>query len=146
MELKEEWRDIQGFPNYQISNLGNVKSKERYTKQRNGMNLRKEKLLTPQKDHKGYLYVRLYNESGWKYFKIHILVAKTFIPNFLNEPTVDHIDRNKSNNKVDNLRWASYKEQENNKDKTYMIERMREIGKSKKGCNTRWKKLNAECM
>lgn len=129
MELKEEWRDITNYPNYQVSNLGRVKSKERYTKQRNGMNLRKEKLLTPQKDHKGYLYVRLYNENGWKYFKIHILVAKAFIPNLLNEPTVDHIDRNKENNKIDNLRWANYIVQANNKDKTTIIQNMKILGK-----------------
>ena len=73
----EVWKDIDGYPNYQVSTFGNVKSKERYTKQRNGMSLRKERLLIPQKDHKGYLYVRLYNENGWKYFKVHILVAKT---------------------------------------------------------------------
>ena len=42
-KLEEEWRDIEKYPNYQISNLGRVKSKERYTKQRNCMNLRKEK-------------------------------------------------------------------------------------------------------
>ena len=127
----EVWKDIEDYPNYQVSNLGRVKSKERYTKQRNGMNLRKEKILNSQKDHKGYLYVRLYNENGWKYFKIHILVAKTFIPNLLNEPTVDHIDRNKENNEVDNLRWASYVEQANNKDKTNIIKNMKKLGKKK---------------
>lgn len=125
----EVWKDIIDYPNYQVSNLGRVKSKERYTKQRNGINLRKEKLLNPQKDHKGYLYVRLYNENGWKYFKVHILVAKTFLPNLHNEPTVDHIDRNKENNKIDNLRWASYIVQANNKDKTKIIKNMKKIGK-----------------
>ena len=129
MTIKEEWKDIENFPNYQVSNLGRVKSKERYTKQRNGMNLREEKLLTPQKDHKGYLYVRLYNHNGWKYFKVHILVAKAFIPNLFNEPTVDHIDRNKENNIVDNLRWASYIVQANNKDKTKIIKNMKTLGK-----------------
>ena len=129
MKIEEVWKDIDGYPNYQVSNLGNVKSKERYTKQRNGINLRKEKLLSPQKDHKGYLYVRLYNEIGWKYFKVHILVAKTFIPNLLNEPTVDHIDRNKLNNKVDNLRWANYIIQANNKNKENIIKNMKILGK-----------------
>ena len=131
MKLEEEWKDIENYPNYQISNLGRVKSKERYTKQRNGMNLRKEKILTPQKDHKGYLYVRLYNGDKWKYFKVHYLVAKTFIPNVNNEPTVDHIDRNKQNNEVSNLRWASYVEQANNKDKTNIIKKMKKLGKKK---------------
>lgn len=134
----EEWKDIVDYPNYQVSNLGNVKSKERYTKQRNGMNLRKEKLLKLQKDHKGYLYVRLYNENGWKYFKVHILVAKTFIPNLHNEPTVDHIDRNKENNKINNLRWVNHIVQANNKDKTKIIENMRKLGKSKKALMKRW--------
>ena len=129
MELEEVWKDITDYPNYQVSNYGRVKSKERYTKQRNGTNLRKEKLLIPQKDHKGYLYVRLYNENGWNYFKIHILVANAFISNVNNEPTVDHIDRNKENNKVDNLRWASYTVQANNKDKTKIIENMKILGK-----------------
>lgn len=129
MKLEEEWKDIENYPNYQVSNIGRVKSKERYTKQRNGINLRKEKLLTPQKDHKGYLYVRLYNENGWKYFKVHILVAKTFIPNLLNEPTVDHIDRNKENNKIDNLRWTSHIVQASNKDKTNIIKNMKILGK-----------------
>ncbi len=134
----EEWKDIENYPNYQVSNLGRIKSKERYTKQRNGMNLRKEKLLTLQKDHKGYLYVRLYNNNGWKYFKVHILVAKAFIPNLLNEPTIDHIDRNKENNKIDNLRWASHTVQASNKDKTKIIENMRKLGKSRKGLKARW--------
>lgn len=125
----EEWRDIKDYPNYQVSNFGNVKSKERYTKQRNGTNLRKERILKSQKDKKGYHYVRLYNNEGWKYFKIHYLVAKTFIPNANNKPTVDHINRNKDDNNMFNLRWADYIEQANNKDKTKIIENMKILGK-----------------
>lgn len=130
MEL-EVWKDIGNYPNYQISNFGNVKSKERCVKQRNGLSLRKEKILKQQVDKKGYKYVRLYNSDGGKYFKIHILVAKAFIKNIDNELTVDHIDRNKNNNNVENLRWASSILQANNKDKTNIIENMKEIGKKK---------------
>ena len=54
-------------------------------------------------------------------------MAKTFIPNVNNEPTVDHIDRNKQNNEVSNLRWASYVEQANNKDKTNIIKKMKKL-------------------
>jgi len=127
----EVWKDIENYPNYQVSNFGSVKSKERYTKQRNGLNLRKEKILKQQVDKKGYKYVRLYNSDGWEYFKTHILVAKAFIKNINNEPTVDHIDRNKNNNNVENLRWASSILQANNKDKTNIIENMKKIGKKK---------------
>ena len=50
-----------------------------------------------------------------KYYHIHRLVAEAFIPNLENKPTVDHIDRNKLNNVVSNLRWATYKEQNTNR-------------------------------
>lgn len=138
MKELEVWKDVIDYPNYQISNFGNVKSKERHTKQRNGINLRKEKLLKQQIDKKGYHYVRLYNENGWKYFKVHKLVAEAFIENTNNEPTIDHIDRNKDNNCIDNLRWASNILQANNKDKTNIIENMRKLGKSGKGLKARW--------
>jgi hypothetical protein len=130
----EIWKDVEDYPNYQISNFGNVKSKGRYVKveiKNQKECLKKEKILKPQIDINGYKYVRLYNGGKWKYFKVHYLVAKTFIPNFNNKPTVDHIDRNKQNNEVSNLRWASYVEQANNKDKTNIIENMKKLGKKK---------------
>lgn len=133
MEL-EIWKNVEDYPNYQISNFGNVKSKGRYVKveiKNQKECLKKEKILKPQIDINGYKYVRLYNGGKWKYFKVHYLVAKTFIPNFNNKPTVDHIDRNKQNNEVSNLRWASYVEQANNKDKKNIIKNMKKLGKKK---------------
>lgn len=61
-------------------------------------------------DSKGYLYLRVRCKNYW----IHRLVAETFIPNPLNKPTVDHIDRNPHNNSVQNLKWATQKEQTHN--------------------------------
>lgn len=142
-ELKEEWRDIENYPNYQVSNLGRVKSKERYTKAKDNMLIhRKDKILKLQKDSKGYLYARLYNENGFKAIKVHLLVAKVFIKNKDNKPTVDHIDRNKVNNNVNNLRWATYKEQLDNRDVNWDLikENMRKLGKSKKALMKRWHK------
>lgn len=65
------------------------------------------------KDNKGYLIAKVNNRA----YKVHRLVAETFIPNPENLPTVDHIDRSKDNNSVKNLRWASYKTQNDNVDK-----------------------------
>lgn len=144
----EEWKDIENYPNYQVSNFGNVKSKERYTKQRNGINLRKEKILKQQKDHKGYLYVRLYNEYGWKYFKIHILVAKTFIPNLDKKPQVNHIDGNKKNNHYSNLEWCTDLENKHHAIENGLVDlklrksNMSKLGKSGLGLKVRYRKCN----
>lgn len=58
----------------------------------------------------GYRRVKIQGKT----YKVHRLVAETFIDNTENKPTVDHIDRNKSNNNVSNLRWATSKEQKEN--------------------------------
>lgn len=47
----------------------------------------------------------------YRNYAIHRAVAECFIPNPDNKPTVDHIDRNRSNNCVSNLRWADHTEQ-----------------------------------
>ena len=57
MELEEEWKDIENYFNYQVSNLGRVKSKERYVKvgiKNQKECLKKEKILKPQIDINGY--------------------------------------------------------------------------------------------
>lgn len=63
------------------------------------------------KDMYGYLRVRYHG----KYYHIHRLVAETHIPNPEGYPTVDHINRIKTDNRADNLRWASYKMQADNR-------------------------------
>lgn len=66
-------------------------------------------------NNKGYHVTGLINNYGkTDTLLIHRLVAMAFIPNPNNKPCVDHIDGNKSNNHVDNLRWVTYKENNNN--------------------------------
>jgi hypothetical protein len=59
------------------------------------------------KDKDGYIITTLSNKDGKKCKKLHRLLAEHFIPNPDNLPLVDHIDRNPSNNSLDNLRWVS---------------------------------------
>ena len=92
--MKEYWKDIEGYEGlYQISNVGRVKS------------LYSGKVLKEVKTTNGYLSIRLYKNGISHRFSIHRLVAKAFIPNHENKPEVNHIDEDKTNNKVSNLEW-----------------------------------------
>lgn len=99
-----EMKDIKGFEGrYAITTTGKVYSY--YLKD----------FLSPQYDETSYGRVHL-SKDGTRYPKfLHRLVAEAFLPNPENKPTVDHIDRNPRNNNVENLRWATHKEQEKNK-------------------------------
>jgi len=89
----EIFKLINWHESYQCSNLGNVKSFKR----------KNEKILKSQINHRWYLYVKL----DWKHKSVHRLVALHFISNENNLPEVNHIDWNKSNNKLSNLEWCT---------------------------------------
>jgi hypothetical protein len=91
-------KQIKGFENYLINEDGEIYSKF------------KNKKLKSQKDKNVYFKIRLYNEVERKTMFIHRLLALTFIPNPDNKPCVNHIDCNKSNNKLSNLEWSTQKE------------------------------------
>ena len=105
----EEWREIEGFPRYQVSNYGRVKS---FT------NPNKPKILRPHKLKSGYLMVHLATGSEWgscqtECVRIHKLVADAFIPNPENKCHVRHINQDRTDNRVENLRWITPEESAN---------------------------------
>jgi hypothetical protein len=100
----EEWKQIIDYPEYFVSNFGNVK--------------RKERLKKPVKDRTGYLNCQLFNKEGAKIFKIHRLVGGAFIANPENNPNIDHIDFDKTNNNFSNLRWVNRIESQQHRKKT----------------------------
>lgn len=101
MEFKNEvWKDIEGFEGlYQVSNYGRIKS----------LHARKGtgKLIMKPKNSRGYQVIKLAGRNGKKFFSIHRLVAKTFMPNPHNLPCVNHKNENKADNRVENLEWCS---------------------------------------
>ncbi len=112
----KEWRNIDKFDYYQISNEGDVKSLERTIVTKNGIEKTiKERIITPiLNKHTGYLLVGLHYEGRSATKPIHKLVAEAFIPNPDNKPCVDHINGDKTDNRAENLRWVTYKENSNN--------------------------------
>ena len=110
--MKEIWKAIEGYTDYQISNYGKVKSLNRIKKYKNGYGLHriKKKILKLIKNPDGYLVVNLFNNCLIKQFKVHRLVALTFLSNPELKPEVNHIDGNKENNRIDNLEWNTFSE------------------------------------
>lgn len=104
----EEWKTIFDFPNYEVSNKGNIRSKE-YNDSLG--HLRSNKKLKKQVNNCGYEYVILSSkEEKHKTLTVHRIVAKTFIPNPEEKEDVNHIDGNKLNNNVNNLEWTTTQE------------------------------------
>lgn len=112
----EIWKDIEGYEGlYQVSNMGRVKSCERYRVGPTGNNsLFKERILQ-QYLNGHYLKVTLCIEGTVKLCTVHRLVAIAFIDNINSSPQVNHIDGIKTNNTVSNLEWATALENQRHK-------------------------------
>lgn len=111
----ELWKQIKGFSDYEISNHGNIRSLERTKKFKNGRIVHFSPKKKTQRIHpgNGFLMTDLIDNSGKKKtIYPHKLVASVFIKNDRprKNKVVIHLDGNLKNNKVENLKWASYSE------------------------------------
>ena len=109
-----KWKTIEGFKDYEVSNIGEVRALPRYVevkgKTGNYMATRGGKMLKQTRNPLGYYYVGLCRDGKVYHFFVHRLVASAFIPNPRNVPQVNHLDENPSNNRADNLEWCTPKE------------------------------------
>jgi hypothetical protein len=108
--VQEIWKDIPGYEGYyQASDLGRIRSLDRmmyppHTKE----TLRKGKIISPSINPKGYNIIGLYKDGKGKYTSVHRLITTTVLGK--SDLHIDHIDGNKINNRLDNLRYCTVRE------------------------------------
>ena len=102
---EELFKPVDGYDNYLVSNFGNIK------------NSKTNRILKLKNDSKGYKLINLYKNGKSKTFTVHRLVGNAFLENPDNKEMIDHIDENKANNNVKNLRWATRKDNGYNRGK-----------------------------
>ena len=99
MSINEEvFLPIIDFDNYMVSNLGNVK------------NATTNQIIKQRYNKYGYKRINIYKNKKMFVKNVHQLVANAFLENVDNKPCIDHIDNNKENNNVSNLRFATHQE------------------------------------
>jgi hypothetical protein len=104
----ELWKEVEGYDgDYLISTFGRVRS---YKWKKKDGEIRKE-----GKNSEGYIHVDLYKEGKQKTRKTSVLLAEAFIPNPNNHPEVDHINGDKTNNHISNLKWSPRSDNQRNK-------------------------------
>tara|TARA_R110001583_G_scaffold7231_1_gene36087 strand:- start:784 stop:1251 length:468 start_codon:yes stop_codon:yes gene_type:complete len=94
--------EIEGYNNYLIFEDGKV------------YNQKFKRYLRPAVNGIGYLHVILYQDRKRKTAMIHRLIGTYYIPNPENKPYIDHINRNRTDNRIENLRWSTHSENQQN--------------------------------
>jgi len=100
------FKNIEGYPDYAVSDRGFVLSKN------------KMRILKGCVDSVGYPCLNIYRDQVRRHVRVHTLVAEAFLDNPNTYKYVDHIDGDKTNNTIENLRWCSNGENQMNKEKT----------------------------
>lgn len=129
---QEIWKSIEGFEGYyEVSNTGKVRSIDRriWSEKRQLYINRKGRELKFLSNKDGYYNVILYKNDKWYSYKVSRLVLSAFVPNTDNKPCVDHINRDRTDNRVENLRWVTHKENNNNRKDNISKENLEDIVK-----------------
>ena len=96
--MEEEYKTIKGYSKYEVSNFGNVRNRKTF------------RILTPKRNSTGYMLVNLYKDYESKSFTIHKLVCEAFLEKPFEGCIIEHIDGDKLNNHVSNLKYGNYRD------------------------------------
>lgn len=143
MNQEEIWKPVNGYEGYfEISNLGRVKSVERYVRQSNHLRFVPEKIKKIHFNKGGYPCVTLCKDRVSKEKLLHRLLMEAFVPNPEGKTQIDHINTNVKDYRLENLRWVTPKENSNNpltlqhgRENIYTPERNRKMNLTRKKGN-----------
>ena len=135
---KEIFKTIKDYPNYKVSNFGNVKSMERKVRNKDGFRTVKERILKPGVGTRGYYYIILSENNKQKNRTVHQIVAEAFLNHkaCMYKLVINHINHNKLDNRAENLEIVT---QRTNTNQKHLISTSKYTGVNWDKKSSKWK-------
>lgn len=140
----EVWKSVVGYEDlYQVSNKGRIKSLDKMVQNHSKQVFKSGTLKKQTVNKDGYYVVSLWKNGKSRVSRVHVLVAEAFIPKPAYKCEVDHINRIRTDNRVENLRWCTRKENMNNENTLQFVKEYVSKNRALKSIDTKTLKGSA---